>query len=1265
MNHLNRSTASRPHRRSLLLGLAGASLVLGHSWRASAQSTEADTPSPNVLLLVDSSGSMEFKVDGTFPTCKPGDETVQEKSRWIDLVEVLTGRFQHYSCWRQDRSSAAFRSEFSLAGVPPYDFGYVNPYHRALSSNCLVGPGVLPSPNVFSWPTNAINTYALLPGNIVNRPATDAALAVQAPCAGFAQFDDGLLDVFKNDVRFGLMTFDARVNAGTGYSGITSDYTTGTEGNWSYYLGTPASGHPANCSFEVDQEVGARNAAAPPWEGRMIAFGPPNEADFRQRNAWIQQTLMATRPYGATPLNGQLYDARDFLWNDNSSDPFDSTEKFGPKDDPNWRASDCRKTIMIVLSDGEPNLDLRPYCEATPPPPETAGRCPYKQPPEEVVRDLRLGANPSTLSVETYVIGFALGKVKPSGAGEVSCSDLTDAQCADPDNNNFDKYPDGKAVQACCTLNKIAAAGGDDEHGNPRKAYFANDSTELRTIFTTILGGVIRAATRTAPVFSSSGDSSSQGFRFTARFETKAPPLDPNIPTAQQKSRLYRGDLQRHRLTCRPDLTSKEEAVTLSAGDDFAANVNAHGETRHFYTVIADTNSRNSIRPGVTTSTDGVGLQNGTTVFATTPSELPPQVQPGQQGMDLTDTSCTGYSPSECRDMVLKHLLGVSDPSIPNPRCTAEGCNLFGAILHSTPVIVPGRPSDLLRDESYDAFVLEMAGAQRPTTLFTSTIDGMLHAFNVAPYPGSADAKENEVTDDRNNEFWAFIPPAVLPVLQTQYPDTPATLLDGVPIVKDVVARKVGADMRFERVVADAQTGLGKWRTVLVQAFGEGQIDGGYFALDITNPDNKQDHAPKFLWQLTRDASGRPLFGNGGTPLITTVYLQAGVGVANEVAVAVLPGGDLRPVAGTVTATPSALDVTPSDFESVRTTGPNYTGAERARSLTIVRLDTGEVLRTFRPSVTGFSAAVHTNLNIPSPITGQPMAFPATTGAVADRIFVGDRDGRLWRVDVSSKDPAQWTMKVFFDAFYDNPAAGPQPVILPPVLSTDDEGAVTVAFATGDQQVTAAPATMVNRVVSLTEQLNSSNAFVAKVNWLQSLDQGYRVTGPMHIFNRGLYYAASKPPDASGQTCRRGSAEVFASDYIWSRDSNSTDPLSGPRRATNSNVKAKVTFDPSIQSVASGVIFGLNVQADPTCRNTATAISGDESFGYSSVDMATKVNPGKFYLNYSVSGTGVGDGSTSDDKTTVVNIQGIADVKTQLEPPHVPVSFQSWALIYE
>ncbi len=49
-----------------------------------------------------------------------------------------------------------------------------------------------------------------------------------------------------------------------------------------------------------------------------------------------------------------------------------------------------------------------------------------------------------------------------------------------------------------------------------------------------------------------------------------------------------------------------------------------------------------------------------------------------------------------------------------------------------------------------------------------------------------------------------------------------------------------------------------------------------------------------------------------------------------------------------------------------------------------------------------------------SPVTGEPVAFPSDVGSVADRIFVGDQDGTLWKVDVSNKSPDQWTMSLFW-----------------------------------------------------------------------------------------------------------------------------------------------------------------------------------------------------------------------------------------------------------
>ncbi|MEY4547558.1 MAG: hypothetical protein RL685_3753, partial [Pseudomonadota bacterium] len=444
--------------------------------------------------------------------------------------------------------------------------------------------------------------------------------------------------------------------------------------------------------------------------------------------------------------------------------------------------------------------------------------------------------------------------------------------------------------------------------------------------------------------------------------------------------------------------------------------------------------------------------------------------------------------------------------------------------------------------------------------------------------------------------------------------------------------------------------------------FGEGAVDGGYFALDVTRPELDDGQGPRFLWQLTRSTTDARLFGNGGTPLITTVYLQSGSDPPREVAVAVLPGGDIGPTSSVaVGATPPALAVTPTDFATTRTAGLNYTGADRARSLTIVRLDTGEVVRTFRPIAMGFNASVLTTTAIPAPITGQPVAFPPNTGAVADRIFVGDRDGRLWRVDVSSQNPANWEMKVFFDAFYDNKPS--QPVILPPMVSTDDDGAVTVAFATGDQQVTAADSTMVNRVVSLTERLDLlSNSFQAKVNWVHDLGSGYRVTGPMALYNRALYYSASKPPDATGTTCNRGSSSVFGVHYIQPKTVNRPD--TGPSPLT---VGGLIEID----TRAPGMIFGVSVQPDPSCSSAAVLVGGDDSFGYGASLMPERAKEGKVYLAYSVSGatasssSGSGSGSGSGGVTTTQTTAGIGEAKLELTAPSAPVTFESWGLLYE
>ncbi len=1213
---------------------------------AQAQS-DVDRPLPNVLLLVDTSGSMESRAaDNQLPVCNAGNSSAtNEKSRWIDLVEVLTGSIDDYSCVAFDRSSPAFLAEYSMDGQPPYDWNYVNPYHRIVSGGCIIGPGELPSANdPYAFPSHGVVTLPFSPPSTVSRPNSFAGFT---PCTGFQQAPDGVLDVFREKVRFGLMTFDTHVNPGTGLNGSNSrDTASGMAGTWSYFLNaSPVVGRPAQCPTDQPQEVGARNAAAPPWEGRMIAFGAPQapSSELHLRNQRIQDVLLATRPYGATPIAGLLQDAKDFLWHDTNPDPLDQSAvpaDFGPARDPLTLLPECRRNLVILLSDGEPNLDLRPFCENT----EAGGRCPY-QTPQQIAWDLRNNpSNDPDQRVETVVVGFALSEVTPAGKGTITCAELTDDDCV----NN----PADRSIQACCTLNAIAAAGGTpNADGSAKTAFFPRNSRELRKTFSSILSNVTTSVTtRTSAVFATATQSASGGgnHQFSSGFE----------PVLEQP---WRGKLTRTRIQCNQDGVPEEQEVDPSAGDSFSDNVNSgSGPAREFITFIAEGNGSNSVRPYLTGDVDGLGIQAGTIAGPLGVDQFLTEVPP--TAMALTSASCDQSSAAGCRDDILGWLLGRTN-SEGETRCPSAGsgdCSLFGAIFHATPTFVSGAPREYLQDETYASFARERGLTERSSILYAPTIDGLLHAMKTAPFSGDTGLIDSLA----NNELWAFLPPAVLPMVQAQYPNTPAVLLDGTPIVRDVPAYTNGGSTRFERRQADARVASGSFRTVLTAGFGVGQVGGGYYALDVTDPD-LDDGGPKFLWQLTRDAAGTELFGQGGTPTLATVFIKQGPSdPGSDVAIAILPGGDAGLRTHAATAAGPLLAPVDSTFTSAATVGA-YSGAEAARSLTIVRLDTGEVLRSFRASAAGALSLTRTSLvDIPAPMTGRAAVFPAATGTNADRAYVGDREGRLWRLDLASSDPSQWSLNVLFDAYFDQGLEARQPVELAPIVSVDEEGRVSLAFATGGQRVQTATPGMFNRVISLTEVFDAgTEAFAADVNWIEGLGcvgtcganqhEGERVTGPLELFSGTLYFASSVPATGADNQCAQASHRIWAVNYLQSNDewagAESPDPLNGPAGMwpNGAQPRRKAT------DLAPGLVFGVAIEQQPSCSSELSNPTDDPYLGFGTYTSTSTVSPGGFSLVYQVGGV---SGNTSGT---------VATTKLPLDPPPSTVSIDSWAPIFE
>jgi hypothetical protein len=329
----------------------------------------------------------------------------------------------------------------------------------------------------------------------------------------------------------------------------------------------------------------------------------------------------------------------------------------------------------------------------------------------------------------------------------------------------------------------------------------------------------------------------------------------------------------------------------------------------------------------------------------------------------------------------------------------------LGDINHSTPVVV-GPPSEdsTYMGAGYADF--KTAYASRPKVLYVGANDGMVHCF---------DAGTGE-------ELWGFIPYNLLPKLRNMY------AVDAVNNTRYYV-HDIYCD--GSPAVADVQIG-GVWKTVLVTGqgpgsgsiLGSGNITGAvnyYWALDVTDPTN-----PQPLWEITHTYKS----GNKTYPSMGETWSTPAMAKVNH-------SGTTRWVA-----------FMGSGYDNVKN-GSFSLG----RRFYVVRLDNGtiisasnEVSQVNTASLSGARAA-YSYPNIVATIPGSPTVVDLDGNGFADSVFVGDLDGRLYRLNVTGSNPAGWTpTAIYTDYLY-------YPIITKPAVFMDPlEGGparARVYFGTG------------------------------------------------------------------------------------------------------------------------------------------------------------------------------------------------------------------------
>jgi type IV pilus assembly protein PilY1 len=938
---------------------------------------------PVVMLLVDTSGSMERTVggpDAPWPVCT-GSPSIpgSEMNRWAFFAEALTGSFDDYYCTAEPRTSLAFYGE--------PDFDYYAPYHA-------------------------------LPGREQSFSGT------------IQQANDGILDVYLDRIKFGLMTFDSVYTfADVGSPLLTMAAYNARLGDeddapGGFSFGPARELRYDNCADTFMVNAGARRTPtnpASPHTGALISVGSESD-DPELINELIQETVLSTRPHGGTPTAAMLEDLGFYL----TTHP-----DVAPGSDP---YADCRPTFALVLTDGAPDADFRDGrydCEAV-------DGCPYPT-ADEAAADL-CELNISSGACEGEVDGVFVVAFDVSDTGVVA------------------------------QLNDIARRGGTDE------ALFANDRAQLLERLGEVLD---RAApgttTRATPLFVTAGGGlagtgPAAQYEFNAGFQIGG------------TDEPWRGILERTRFQCNGLLVEEQEI-----------------EDRDRFHVALDNQCASQSRTLLTVLTEDPADMGGNLVGDSTPlinSELEGTVR-GLQLVEL-DESNTNLTPSYFglaesdtagRSDLLAWLAGAPG-TVREDRC-------LGDIYHSSPVAVTAPRTDIA-DEAYNQFRRRVEVAGRPTVVYVGTNDGLLHAFAAEDFtrPDGSDVTEG-------TELWAFMPPVLMGKLQSAA-SSHQFMLDGTAVVRDV----------FFGRLADGTVPTGDaYHTVMIMGFRAGAP--GYFAMDVTDPLN-----PEFLWQITGE-SGVELGPSYGQPAMAQVLVELNL-TLQERAVAILPGGggnldEAAELSSPTGCTPSGAGAPAITTNTAETRQRFRCWEDQGRLLYFIDIETGELIRELGADV--FNA----------PLVGSVSVYPGDIGTVAERAFLTDSDGVIWRVDFSSADADTWEATPFHDIFFDAGPRDGQPALPAPLITTDSDGQLVVLQATGD--IDRLDGVAPNRVVSLTEARDFDETgqvfYSTALNWEIRLQESEQVTGALELFEGTVYFASFWAGADPGNACNVGESRIW------------------------------------------------------------------------------------------------------------------------------------------
>lgn len=586
--------------------------------------------------------------------------------------------------------------------------------------------------------------------------------------------------------------------------------------------------------------------------------------------------------------------------------------------------------------------------------------------------------------------------------------------------------------------------------------------------------------------------------------------------------------------------SSSADGGQVTAGGAGAALLSQSLDDRKIYTYVAG-NTKQLADPVNAFSTNNIKLTAG--VFGlTTDAEKTSLIQ-FMRGLDSYDENANGVT-SEKRDW------------------------LFGDVLHSRPSLV-----------NYSSYASgEESVCEKNTSLvFVGSNDGMLHAVN----------------DCNGTERWSFIPPDILNKIK-EIPGKIHTYgVDASPIIYQYDANRNGV---IEKAAGDLALLIFGTR----RGGGEGGAPtrGSYHVLNITDPS-----APEYLWSISSESADFSELAEGwAEPRITKMR----IGNSTKV-VAILPGGYDNPNEDSRYGAIPDFEGTGTVYYSDSGSGPassiggNPALNGRGRGLYVVGLaslgNSGPTVASLperiwgviRGDTTNYASSPATDVNLTHALTADVAVLDVNGDGYTDRVYATDLGGKVWRFDMRSTSPSQWTGNRIFSA---NPTTGSdtgRKLFFKPAVTLESRSTnaafgldATIFIGSGDREHPnntavvdrlyairdkgqgTAVAIGEGNLVDLTldqlqgadgSQVNATLALLqnpAKYGWYIKLNQraGEKAVSSPTVFNRVAYFSTYSPnlnPAADPCAPSVGTGRIYAVNYatgeaVFNFDKNNDSP---------------------------------------------------------------------------------------------------------------------------